>query len=42
MLVFGRQVRSRKRKKFTTYRGTIGHISPNRLERDFTATAPNQ
>jgi len=23
-------------------RGTIGHIAPNRLKRDFTATDPNQ
>ena len=35
-------MRSKKRKKFTTYRGTIGHIAPNRLERDFKATVPNQ
>ena len=35
-------MRSRKRKKFTTYRGTIGHIAPNRLERDFEATVQNQ
>ena len=42
MRELGLQVRSRKSKKFTTYRGTIGHIAPNRLERDFTATAPNQ
>ena len=40
--VLGLQVRSRKRKKFTTYRGTIGHIAPNRLEHDFKATVPNQ
>ena len=40
--VLGLQVRSKKRKKFTTYRGTIGHIAPNRLERDFKATVPNQ
>ena len=42
MQVLGLQVRSRKRKKFTTSRGTIGHIAPNRLERDFKATVPNQ
>ena len=35
-------MRSKKRKKFTTYRGKIGHIAPNRLERDFKATVPNQ
>ena len=42
MQVLGLQVRSRKRKKFTTYRGKIGHIAPNRLEHDFKATVPNQ
>ena len=36
------QVRVRKSKKLTTYRGTIGHIAPNYLERHFTATKPNQ
>ena len=36
------QVRVRKSKKLTTYRGTIGHIAPNHLERRFTATKPNQ
>ena len=36
------QVRSRKSKKFTTYRGTIGVIAPNHLKRDFSATAPKQ
>ena len=41
MRELGLQVRSRKGKKFTTYRCTIGHIAPNRLKRDFTATAPN-
>ena len=35
-------VRVRKSKKLTTYRGTIGHIAPNHLERDFAATKPNQ
>ena len=42
MQVLGLQVRSRKSKKFTTYRGTIGVIAPNHLERDFSATAPKQ
>ena len=42
MQTLGLQVRSRKSKKFTTYRGTIGVIAPNHLERDFSATAPNQ
>lgn len=36
------QVRVRKSKKLTTYRGTIGHIAPNHLERHFSATKPNQ
>ena len=36
------QVRVRKSKKLTTYRGRIGHIAPNHLERHFTATKPNQ
>ena len=36
------QVRVRKSKKLTTYRGTIGHIAPNHLERQFTASKPNQ
>ena len=36
------QVRVRKSKKLTTYRGTIGHIAPDYLERHFTATQPNQ
>ena len=36
------QVRVRKSKKLTTYRGTMGPIAPNRFERDFTATKPNQ
>ena len=35
-------MRVRKSKKLTTYRGTLGPIAPNRLERDFTATKPNQ
>ena len=42
MQTLGLQVRSRKSKKFTTYRGTIGVIAPNHLERDFSATAPKQ
>ena len=36
------QVRVRKSKKLTTYRGTSGHIAPNHLERHFSATKPNQ
>jgi len=32
----------RRRKRVTTYRGEIGTTAPNRLNRVFTATAPNQ
>ena len=42
MQAIGLQVRSRKSKKFTIYRGTIGHIAPNHLEHGFSATAPKQ
>ena len=42
MRELGLQERSRKVNKFTTYRGTLGSIVPNRLKRDFTATDPNQ
>ncbi|EDJ93897.1 UDP-N-acetylglucosamine 1-carboxyvinyltransferase [Haemophilus influenzae 3655] len=38
----GLQVRSRKSKKFTTYRGTIDHIGGNGLEGDFSATGLKQ
>jgi putative transposase len=31
-----------RRKRFTTYRGEVGLMAPNVLNRDFTATAPNQ
>lgn len=31
-----------RRKRFTSYRGQIGRTAPNVLNRDFTATAPNQ
>ena len=42
MQAIGLQVRSRKSKKFTIYRGMIGHIAPNHLEHGFSATAPKQ
>src|SRR5699024_4527503 len=29
-------------KRYRSYRGTVGTLAPNRLNRDFTATAPNQ
>lgn len=31
-----------RRKKYLSYRGEVGHIAPNLLDRDFTARAPNQ
>lgn len=31
-----------RRKKYRSYRGTVGRIAPNLLHRDFTATAPYQ
>ena len=31
-----------RRKKYNTYRGTIGRVAPNILERDFSTTALNQ
>lgn len=32
----------RRRKRYTSYRGEVGKVAPNLLNRDFTATAPNQ
>ena len=31
-----------RRKKYNTYRGTVGKVAPNILERDFSTTALNQ
>ena len=31
-----------RRKRYTSFKGKIGQIAANRLERDFTTTAPNQ
>src|SRR5215510_9856620 len=31
-----------RRKKYCSYRGTVGKIAPNVLQRDFSTTAPNQ
>lgn len=32
----------RRRRRYRSYRGTVGTVAPNRLDRDFTAAAPNQ
>jgi putative transposase len=32
----------RRRKRYGAYRGEVGQTAPNRLNREFTATAPNQ
>lgn len=34
--------RVRRRKRYGTYRGDVGQTAPNLLNREFTATAPNQ
>lgn len=36
------QVRSKKRKKYSSYQGEVGKIAPNLLQRDFKATKPNE
>lgn len=40
MRQLGLQCKTRSRKRFTSYRGEVGKIAPNLLERDFIATAP--
>lgn len=42
MRALGLTCQVRRRRRLTTYRGGRGTITPNRLNRDFTATAPNQ
>lgn len=42
MRQLGLQCHVRRRKGFTTFRGTVGVTAPNRLNRAFTATTPNQ
>jgi len=42
MHVLGLVCQVRRKKRFTTYRGEIGRTAPNRLDRAFQATAPNQ
>ena len=34
--------RIRRKKRFNSYRGEVGTVAPNRLNRDFAAAAPNQ
>jgi putative transposase len=42
MRLLGLRCQVRRRKRFTTYRGMRGTQAPNRLNRVFTASAPNQ
>lgn len=42
MRMIGLVCQVRRRKRFTTYRGEVGTTAPNRLNRVFTTTAPNQ
>lgn len=42
MQEMGLQVRSKKRKKYSSYQGEVGKIAPNLLQRDFKATKPNE
>lgn len=40
--VMGLQVRSKKQRKYNSYKGEQGKIAPNLLQRDFSATKPNE
>jgi len=42
MRALGLSCQVRRKKRFTTYRGELGATAPNRLNRAFTVTAPNQ
>ena len=42
MRALGLPCQVRRRKRWTSYRGDAGTTAPNRLNRDFTASAPNQ
>ncbi|MFC9658916.1 IS3 family transposase [Nocardia sp. NPDC127606] len=42
MRALGLVCQVRRRKKFNSYRGEAGKVAPNLLDRDFTASAPNQ
>jgi putative transposase len=33
---------ARRRRRYSSYQGEVGRTAPNRLDRDFTTTAPNQ
>ncbi|MBP1327448.1 putative transposase [Leucobacter exalbidus] len=38
----GLKCKTRSRKRFSSYRGEVGKIAPNLLERNFQATSPNE
>jgi len=38
----GLQVKSKKCRKYQSYRGEVGRIAKNRLKRDFKASKPNE
>lgn len=42
MRQLGLVCRIRRRRRYAAYQGTVGTVAPNVLDRDFTATAPNQ
>ncbi|AEC16587.1 conserved hypothetical protein, integrase core domain protein [Gallibacterium anatis UMN179] len=40
--VMGLQVKGKRQRKYYSYRGEVGNIAPNHLQRDFHATVPHQ
>ncbi len=42
MQEMGLQVKGKKCRKYNAYRGNVGKIAENRLNRDFSATKPNE
>lgn len=42
MRVLGLRCKTRSRKRYVSYRGEVGKIAPNRLQRNFTAMGPNE
>lgn len=42
MRMLGLRCHVRRKRRFTAYRGEVGTTAPNRLNRAFTAIAPNQ
>ncbi|MFE5408874.1 IS3 family transposase [Microbacterium sp. NPDC056569] len=42
MRELGLRCEIRRRRRYNSFKGEVGTIAPNLLERDFTATAPNQ